>query len=178
MLSIVERAERFAKFYHRDQTYDEFGYDFHLNMVFTNTINYADNIEPENDNIVQAAAWLHDILEDTDCSPDLLRKEFGETIFEIVFALTDPKGGNCAERKAAVYKKLQPQRLAVYVKLCDRLANVTHGFNTFNREKIDMYIKEHKAFRDALYIEGEYDSLWAAIERILDFVSRLKDIKK
>ena len=50
-----------------------------------------------------AAAWLHDTVEDTDVTPDLITKMFGDEIAGIVEGLTDvslPSDGNRAKRKS------------------------------------------------------------------------------
>lgn len=50
-----------------------------------------------------AAAWLHDTVEDTDVTPDLITKMFGDEIATIVEGLTDvslPSDGNRAKRKS------------------------------------------------------------------------------
>jgi (p)ppGpp synthase/HD superfamily hydrolase len=50
-----------------------------------------------------AAAWLHDTVEDTDVSPNLITKMFGDEIASIVEGLTDvslPSDGNRAKRKS------------------------------------------------------------------------------
>lgn len=50
-----------------------------------------------------AAAWLHDTVEDTDVTPGLITKMFGDEIASIVEGLTDvslPSDGNRAKRKS------------------------------------------------------------------------------
>lgn len=50
-----------------------------------------------------AAAWLHDTVEDTDVTPELITKMFGDEIASIVEGLTDvslPSDGNRAKRKS------------------------------------------------------------------------------
>ena len=50
-----------------------------------------------------AAAWLHDTVEDTDVTPDLITKMFGNDVASIVEGLTDvslPSDGNRAKRKS------------------------------------------------------------------------------
>ena len=50
-----------------------------------------------------AAAWLHDTVEDTDVTPDLITKMFGDNVADIVEGLTDvslPSDGNRAKRKS------------------------------------------------------------------------------
>lgn len=50
-----------------------------------------------------AAAWLHDVVEDTGVSIELIRAEFGSGVSDLVGWLTDvsrPDHGNRAQRKA------------------------------------------------------------------------------
>jgi (p)ppGpp synthase/HD superfamily hydrolase len=50
-----------------------------------------------------AAAWLHDVVEDTGVTIEIIRAEFGEKVAELVGWLTDasrPEQGNRATRKA------------------------------------------------------------------------------
>ena len=50
-----------------------------------------------------AAAWLHDTVEDTDVTMEVVRAEFGDAVAELVGWLTDvsrPEDGNRAVRKA------------------------------------------------------------------------------
>ena len=50
-----------------------------------------------------AAAWLHDVVEDTGVTIETIRAEFGEKVAELVGWLTDvsrPEQGNRATRKA------------------------------------------------------------------------------
>ena len=53
-------------------------------------------------NAMLAAAWLHDVVEDTKISIALLRREFGDEVANFVWWLTDqskPEDGNRAKRK-------------------------------------------------------------------------------
>jgi (p)ppGpp synthase/HD superfamily hydrolase len=50
-----------------------------------------------------AAAWLHDVVEDTPCSMEMIEAEFGAKVAALVGWLTDvskPEDGNRATRKA------------------------------------------------------------------------------
>jgi (p)ppGpp synthase/HD superfamily hydrolase len=50
-----------------------------------------------------AAAWLHDTVEDTDVTPELITEMFGDDVAAIVEGLTDvslPSDGNRAKRKS------------------------------------------------------------------------------
>ena len=53
--------------------------------------------------VMIAAAYLHDVVEDTGVEIDVIRREFGDAVADLVAALTDvsrPSDGNRAVRKA------------------------------------------------------------------------------
>ena len=78
-----------------------------------------------------AAAWLHDVYEDTSLVPPALSERFGYAIGKLVEELTNqftseayPKM-NRARRKAAEIKRLAGvSRPAQIIKMCDRLDNL------------------------------------------------------
>jgi guanosine-3',5'-bis(diphosphate) 3'-pyrophosphohydrolase len=73
------------------------------------------------------AAWLHDVVEDTDVSIDVIRAEFGDDVAELVGWLTDvsnPEDGNRAVRKAIDRAhSAQAPADAQTVKLADLISN-------------------------------------------------------
>lgn len=75
-----------------------------------------------------AAAWLHDTVEDTKTTLDMIRQEFGVEIARLVDGLTDPP--EFAAMPLAQRKPLQAERLAKksdeikLIKLCDQISNV------------------------------------------------------
>lgn len=74
-----------------------------------------------------AAAWLHDVVEDTGVSLDIIQKEFGATVADLVSWLTDvstPEQGNRAVRKAIdrAHTAEAPAE-AQTVKLADLISN-------------------------------------------------------
>lgn len=76
------------------------------------------------DPVVLAAALLHDTLEDTAATPEMLRAQFGPEVAEVVGHVTDDKTIPKAERKrlAIAHARFAPPR-AQLVKLADRIAN-------------------------------------------------------
>jgi (p)ppGpp synthase/HD superfamily hydrolase len=76
-----------------------------------------------------AAAWLHDVVEDTGVTIEVIRAEFGEDIAELVGWLTDvsrPEQGNRATRKAIdrAHTAMAPAD-AQSIKLADLISNCT-----------------------------------------------------
>ena len=69
-----------------------------------------------NNEAMVAAAWLHDVIEDTNVTSEILREEFGDEITELVIWLTDvskPEDGNRATRKAIDLAKVEIGRAHV-----------------------------------------------------------------
>ncbi len=74
-----------------------------------------------------AAAWLHDVVEDTPVTLEEVRTEFGENVASVVDELTDPE--HLAHNSQADRKQLQANRIssasssAKLVKLADQASN-------------------------------------------------------
>ncbi len=58
--------------------------------------------------------------------------------------------------------------MALEVKAADRLANLRMSAGSGSDSKLDMYRREHTAFRQAAYRPGLCDELWQEMDRILD----------
>lgn len=171
----IERAAQvrdIAIFAHGNQKYGDLPYVHHLDAVAKLAVKYAavsqaiaeidflgeEPIDQHNVYKVVAhlrmIAFLHDAFEDTDLDVQLARQVAGNDVVDIALKLTDPPGANRKERKAKAYPRIRSHQLAVYIKLCDRLANTQSG------GKISMYQKEFGEFWIALYRKGEFDQLW------------------
>lgn len=88
-------------------------------------------------------------------------------IGDIIYACTEEKGKNREERHSQkFFDELKKNRLAVFVKLCDIMANVLYSMltNSFMYEK---YKKEFPNLKTQLYIEEEYKELWKDLEKLL-----------
>lgn len=73
-----------------------------------------------------AAAYLHDVLEDTDTTVEQLRRLFLPEVVRIVVELTNTEEGNRATRKRLANARLaQASRPARIIKLLDREDNLT-----------------------------------------------------
>ena len=131
--------------------YDGKPYSVHLAMVALNAARYIDCIPAERRNDVLSACWLHDTIEDCRLTYNDIKQVAGEAVAEIVYAVTNEKGKNRKQRASDVYYEgIRKTPGAVYVKLCDRLANVQYSFDTSSR-MFDVYQKENDAFIEALF---------------------------
>lgn len=122
---LIKKASRFAEQAHQGQArkYNRAPYITHPARVAFET----SKLDGATEQMV-AAAWLHDVLEDTPTSIEALQKEFGEQVAVLVKWLTnDPKvpGENRAARKkkAAVRLAAAPKE-AQKIKILDRMDNL------------------------------------------------------
>ena len=121
----VARAVEFAVRYHGDQTRPTGApYTEHLLEALEVLVRGVGVTDPD---ILQAAV-LHDVVEDTPCTIDDVRREFGARVAELVGWVTKPAPEEGSDRRAA--KQAYLGRLkdapadAVLVKLADRASNV------------------------------------------------------
>jgi (p)ppGpp synthase/HD superfamily hydrolase len=133
--------------------YDEYlPYSFHLRMVLRvaekniHLIPDSNNGEESFRDSIILASFGHDLLEDTHVSYGDVKNQLGFTAAEIIYAVTNEKGKNRKERaNEKYYEGIRNTPGAVFVKLCDRIANVQYSKMTESR-MFDMYKKENDEF--------------------------------
>ncbi len=156
MDQLVKRAKIYAREAHQriDQRrkYSNLPYHVHLESVAELVTSVSDDEE------MIAAAWLHDVVEDTPATLEDLEKEFGKNVSQLVKELTDisrPSDGNRARRKSIDRNHLaSASPRAKTVKLADLIHNskdITHHDPHFAR----IYLSEMSAL---LKVLGEGDS--------------------
>ena len=125
MTDLIDRARQFATTAHRNvgqlRKYTGQPYEEHLRSVADMVSTVTDDEE------MIAAAWLHDVVEDTPTTIEEIERAFGPDVRTLVEAMTDvsrPQDGNRAARKALDREHLAraPAR-AQTVKLADLLDN-------------------------------------------------------
>ncbi len=152
-MDLIQKAKEFAIKSHGNQMYGTEPYKNHLQEV----VNVAKLFGGSESEIV--ACWLHDTIEDTGITRSEIGKEFGMDIANIVWCVSNDTDYK-SDDKASTLVKIASNRKAVFVKLCDRIANVSRS------GKIDKYKREQPAFKKALYKKGEYDSMWAKLDSL------------
>lgn len=96
------------------------------------------------------AIWGHDLIEDCRVSYNDVMNHIGQGAADIVFAVTNDKGKNRKERAGVnYYRGIRDTSGAVFVKLCDRIANVQYSKMTKSR-MFKMYQEEHSDFEQFL----------------------------
>lgn len=110
-----------------------------------------------------AAAWLHDVVEDTSVTIDQIEAFFGPEISTLVEMVTDvskPEDGNRAERKALDREHLGlANATAQTIKLADLIDN-TSSIVACDPEFAKVYLAEKRELLQVLTKGNE--ELWAA----------------
>jgi (p)ppGpp synthase/HD superfamily hydrolase len=133
--SLEAKAKNLALHAHKDQTYGEHPYAVHLADVVARVKTITQ--DPE----IIAAAWLHDVIEDTSVTRSEIVQQFGTNVADMVWAVTG-HGKNRKERLADVISKIAQTPGSDLVKSADRLSNVS--FSLANDPlKLKMYRGEH-----------------------------------
>ncbi len=166
----VMNAVEFAKEKHGNQRYGDLPYLFHLHSVAWQAEIIRLKCLPTCDrHVIFCAAYLHDVLEDTDAKYSDLVSGWGEEVAEIVYAVTDELGRNRTERKAKTYPKIVGNKQALLIKLADRIANVKHAIEQGNNQILKMYRREQEEFALHLRMTGnQFEPIWNELERLLN----------
>ena len=133
------------------QTYDtNLPYGHHLSMVADAAVKYGSEVVDKESDIIPVvfAAYFHDSIEDARLTYNdvvsvagrFMNNEQTITAAEVVYALTNDKGRTRNERAGEhYYAGIRETPYAPFVKLCDRLANMTYSFNGTNASNNHMH---------------------------------------
>ena len=148
-----------------NHTYNGEPYSVHLNMSREIGEKYKYHIPEDDRDDVFSAIWQHDTLEDAKelCKFSDLVKITNLRVAMIVKSVTTIDGTRKERFSDEYYKGIRNTKYATFVKLCDRISNVKNGFDNKN-PIINMYQKEHKHFKEMLYISGEYEDMWKELD--------------
>ena len=120
-LDKLAKVQMFAKLAHKESYDGIFPYMYHLRRV-AKTIDNFDVIRHRgNFGVLFYAAYLHDVLEDTDVSEEIILGEFGNTVLGLVQELTFKEGSD--DFYVEQVSKLSSK--AKLIKIADILANIT-----------------------------------------------------
>lgn len=152
-------------------------YSFHLEMVgkqadkfihlISNEINYKDTVSYTDRELVYIGVYGHDSIEDARLTFNDIKQNFNIYAAEIILACTERWGHNRNERHSQEYfNYLKQNKLAVFVKLCDIIANVKFSLLT-NSSMFKKYKNEFPQLKQELYCI-EYNEMFDYLENILN----------
>ncbi|MBQ2209062.1 MAG: hypothetical protein II404_03750 [Prevotella sp.] len=133
-----------------NQTYgDSLPYGYHLDMVVNGIRDFGHLVCAREEDVLPLffGGYYHDSIEDARLTYNDVMKEARHMLTveqaamatEIVYALTNDKGRNRAERAGEkYYQGIRETPYAPFVKLCDRLANITYSCSGVDGSNIRM----------------------------------------
>lgn len=133
---LIIKAYMFAKQKHQGQLRDG-GQPYIIHPIRVARI-VLENKKSKNNDILVASALLHDTLEDTYTSYKELEENFGEVVASLVMELTTASYVPKLEGKDVYlsHKMENMSSYALYVKLADRLDNITDLEHTSDEKRI------------------------------------------
>ena len=133
-----------------NQQYDGQPYSIHLDMVAQGVSDYGHEVCQRETDVLPLffGAWFHDSIEDARQTYNDIQKtarslgldeEQAYMAAEIVYALTNDKGRTRAERAGEqYYAGIRETPYAPFIKLCDRMANMSYSFTHDNESNMAM----------------------------------------
>ncbi|MCS7073957.1 MAG: divalent cation tolerance protein CutA [Bacteroidia bacterium] len=161
--NFIEEAKNLATGLHKDQKYGEFPYIVHLELVDKLVNQFLYLLPSQYHLVAQTAAWLHDVLEDTGYTEIELQKRFPKSVCHVVKLLSKQANQSYDE----YYANIASHPAAVFVKLCDRLANVRSSLIPRNDAKLNRY-KLHQQNVQAFLNISPFTKIVAEIESLLN----------
>ena len=178
-----------------NQTYgDDLPYGFHLDMVVEGISGFGHLVCACEEDVLPLffGGYYHDSIEDArvtyndvmNIARQWLTEEQALMATEIVYALTNDKGRTRAERAGEkYYQGIRETPYAPFVKLCDRLANVTYSCSidsgTSGNRMREVYKHEMPHFLPALKSDSDdprlqipFEVIAALAEILIDEVDR------
>ena len=170
-----------------NQRYDKkHPYGFHLDMVADSVFKYGHLVCQQEADILPLffAAYYHDSIEDarmtyndvTRAARLFMNDDQAYMAAEMVYALTNDKGRTRAERAGEhYYQGIRETPYAPFLKLADRLANITYSFthsNPSNHHMKDVYREELPHFLEAINAHSD-DLHFALPQEMIDRINEL-----
>ena len=189
---VIERIRQSAHDLHQsvNQIYGKnLPYGYHLDMVAGEAIEFGHLVCVDENDVVPMlfGAYYHDSIEDARLTyNDVMKraKEFMDErqallATEIVYALTNEKGRTRAERAdERYYEGIRKTPYAPFMKLCDRVANITFscsGRDADNLHMKEVYKKEVPHFLQAINPHSDDPRFSIPIEVVIQLSEQLID---
>lgn len=150
-----------------NQKYDRvLPYSMHLRYVAAQAKKFRYLLHPGSDfETILNGCGCHDLAEDARMSYNEIKDLAGEKVAEIVFLCTEMRGRTRGERKNdEFYSQLMHNEDAVFVKLCDIIANVSYSALT-NSTMLKKYALEYNKVHTFLYRKN-FEPMFDYLEQI------------
>lgn len=157
-MELVEQAKKFAIFHHGAKQHGHSSYETHLTAVAEMTARFR--VRP----VTIAAAYLHDVVEDTPVTVEDIKRQFGPEVADLVWRLTDAEGATRKERHLNTYWRIRESKDATLIKLSDRWHNHQKSIDIPSKFSYQ-YLSEYDYFKFALYNPNHWGELWELLDK-------------
>lgn len=143
-------------------------YVFHLRMADGVFKKFDYLIPVRFHSLIRLCVRGHDTEEDCRVTFNDLKEHLGDQAAEIIHAVTNEKGKSRSERaNDKYYEGVRNTEFAVFVKLCDRIANVQYS-KWMGSKMYDTYKKENLNFMKKLTKENDnrYDDMFEYLQTL------------
>ena len=173
-----------------NQSYgDDLPYGYHLDMVVEGIRQFGHLVCVREEDVLPLffGGYYHDSIEDArltyndvmHTARQYMTEEQALMATEIVYALTNDKGRNRSERAGEkYYEGIRTTPYAPFVKLCDRMANITFscsGTDAVNRHMRDVYRQEVPHFLSSINPHSDDPRLLVPREMVFKLAECLID---
>ena len=173
-----------------NQSYgDDLPYGYHLDMVVEGIRQFGHLVCVREEDVLPLffGGYYHDSIEDArltyndvmHTARQYMTEEQALMATEIVYALTNDKGRNRSERAGEkYYEGIRTTPYAPFVKLCDRMANITFscsGTDAVNRHMRDVYRQEEPHFLSSINPHSDDPRLLVPREMVFKLAECLID---
>ena len=154
MITKLDKAIRLAECKHAGQYRNNSNIPYITHPLAVLRLLTHMNIVDEN---ILVASVLHDILEDTDCKPEVISMMFGEEVLSVVKELTRPDCITEFEDKKGYLDSFAntASTQALIIKFADRVVNVTDYFYTDSKYAIRYAKQANKVFLKVLTVYSD-----------------------
>lgn len=157
--------------------YSKFDYCLHLDGVLAACRRYRGLYfnHIDSDRVTRACA-CHDVLEDCGISYNELKNMIGEDVANDVYDVSNEMGKTRKERNSKTYPKIQGNDYALFVKLCDRIANMLFSFYSYETNGMfETYCREYPEFKKSLK-NDKYQEMWLELDTIYSNLMKSKSV--
>jgi len=172
MMTVAEfRVFAIAEHKKAGKLYDGQPYEVHLDMVAGKIKKYSRYIPGGINGLapIEMAAYGHDLIEDCGLTYNDIKKVAGENVARIILNVSDVPGEDRTERFLLTCVKTRRDASAIYLKICDRMANTEYSIQN-GSSMSKKYQKEYAMFK---YVYEPKSKSLAAMWKDLDEVNGL-----
>lgn len=151
-----------------NQKYDfTYPYSYHLELVLNQYAKFKHLLRGQEVDLAYMGVWGHDLIEDARLTYNDVKDKTSTEVAEIIYLCTEEKGRDRAARHSdKYYCEMATNDIAIFVKLCDVMANVTHSLIT-DSTMHSKYKKEFPRLKRLLY-RNRFEEMFDRLEKLVN----------